>query len=54
MFDEFDSTDDNYATQGFQKAESAESTAEVRKRIEELLEKKRLKEMLDDTDSWEL
>ena len=32
---------------------SEEKNPEVRKRIDELLEKKRLKEMLDDTDDWE-
>ena len=29
-----------------------EHDAEVRKRIDELLEKKRLKELLDDSDDW--
>lgn len=29
-----------------------ESSSQVRKRIDDLLEKKRLKELLDDTDDW--
>lgn len=31
---------------------SNEDTAQVRKRIERLLEEKRLKELLDDTEDW--
>lgn len=31
---------------------SEASNAEVRKRIDDLLERKRLKELLDDTDDW--
>lgn len=31
---------------------SDKKDAEVRKRIDDLLEKKRLKELLDDTDDW--
>ena len=34
-------------------AEKAEHDKQVRKRIDELLEKKRLKELLGDSDEWE-
>lgn len=36
------------------KGEQAQHNSEVRKRIDELLEQKRLKELLDDADDWEL
>ena len=35
-------------------AEHAAHDKEVRKRIDELLEKKRLKELLDDEDDWDV
>lgn len=35
-----------------QEIEKAEHDHEVRKRIDDLLEKKRLKELLDDSDDW--
>lgn len=34
--------------------EEAIKNAKVRKRIDELLEKKRLKEMLDESDDWDV
>ena len=34
--------------------EESDKNAKIRKRIDELLEKKRLKEMLDDTDDWDI
>lgn len=34
--------------------EDAIKTAKVRKRIDELMEKRRLKELLDDTDDWDI
>ena len=36
------------------KGEKAAHDTEVRKRIEALLEKKRLKELLDDEDDWDI
>ncbi|MBL4911458.1 MAG: hypothetical protein JKX78_15800 [Alteromonadaceae bacterium] len=35
-------------------AEHAAHDKEVRKRIDDLLEKKRLKELLDDEDDWDI
>jgi len=32
----------------------AEKNTKIRKRIDELLEKKRLKELLDDSDDWDV
>jgi len=34
--------------------EQAAKNTKVRKRIDELLEKKRLKELLDDSDDWDI
>ena len=36
------------------KDNQASHKCEVRKRIEELLERKRLKELLDDSDDWDI
>ena len=36
------------------KGDQAAHKCEVRKRIEELLERKRLKELLDDSDDWDI
>lgn len=36
------------------KGEKATHNSEVRKRIDDLLEKKRLKELLDDSDDWDI
>ncbi|GHF85689.1 PA3496 family putative envelope integrity protein [Thalassotalea marina] len=33
---------------------SEEKSADVRKRIDDLLERKRLKELLDDSDDWDI
>ncbi len=35
------------------KSEKAKHNSDVRKRIEELLAKKRLKDLLDDADDWD-
>ncbi|SEK64712.1 hypothetical protein SAMN05216262_10214 [Colwellia chukchiensis] len=40
--------------QDLPKSEKAAHTCEVRKRIDELLERKRLKALLDDSEDWEL
>ncbi len=36
------------------KGEQAAHNAEVRKRIDDLLERKRLKELIDDSDDWDI
>lgn len=36
------------------KGEKAEHNSDVRKRIDDLLERKRLKELLDDSDDWDI
>ncbi|KXJ49170.1 MAG: hypothetical protein AXW17_11465 [Colwellia sp. Phe_37] len=36
------------------KGEKATHNSEVRKRIDDLLERKRLKELLDDSDDWDI
>jgi hypothetical protein len=36
------------------KGDKAERNSQVRQRIEDMLERKRLKELLDDSDDWEL
>jgi hypothetical protein len=55
MSDEFSARDE---TQDYDKdlatGKKAEANTKVRKRIDDLLEKKRLKEALDDSDDWEI
>ena len=59
--DLFDDADMNFSEQEFQQDNSSNSTqdagsaasAKTRQRIDELLEKKRLRELLDE-DEWEL
>ena len=36
------------------KGEKAEHNSEIRKRIDDLLEQKRLKALLDDSDDWDI
>jgi hypothetical protein len=36
------------------KGEQAAHNSEVRKRIDDLLERKRLKDLLDDSDDWDI
>ncbi|WP_257174043.1 PA3496 family putative envelope integrity protein [Colwellia sp. M166] len=36
------------------KGEKATHNSEVRRRIDDLLERKRLKELLDDSDDWDI
>ncbi|WP_448568602.1 PA3496 family putative envelope integrity protein [Thalassotalea ganghwensis] len=38
----------------FEESTSSVDSAKVRKRIDDLLERKRLKELLDDTDDWDI
>jgi len=47
--DDSTSYDDDLA-----KGDKAERNSQVRQRIEDMLEKKRLKELLDDSDDWDL
>ena len=59
MSDDFIDIDDSDPISDEEKAdwtdaEHAAHDKEVRKRIDELLEKKRLKELLDDEDDWDI
>lgn len=50
---EFTSTDPIESYDGdLPKGDDADKNSQVRKRIDDLLERKRLKELLDDTDDW--
>lgn len=54
-FDNIDNTDSNVDSDkdsSIDVKNSEVKDAKVRKRIDDLLEKKRLKELLDDTDDW--
>jgi len=55
MSDEFRAKDES---QDYEKdlatGKKAENNTKVRKRIDDLLEKKRLREALDDSDDWEI
>jgi len=55
MSDEFRTKDES---QDYEKdlatGKKAENNTKVRKRIDDLLEKKRLREALDDSDDWEI
>jgi len=55
MSDEFSTNDDseNY-DKDLATGKKAEKNTKVRKRIDDLLEKKRLREALDDSDDWEI
>ncbi len=59
MSDDFISIDDDDPMleddqENWTKEEKAKYNKEVRKRIDELLEKKRLKELLGDDDDWDI
>jgi hypothetical protein len=59
MNNDFIDIEDNEPIRGDEKSnestsEQAQHDKEVRKRIDDLLEKKRLKELLDDEDDWEI
>jgi hypothetical protein len=47
-------TDQSSYDKDLPKGEKAEHNSDVRKRIDELLEQKRLKHLLDDSEDWEL
>ena len=55
MSDEFSPNDDseNY-DKDLATGKKADKNTKVRKRIDDLLEKKRLREALDDSDDWEI
>ena len=55
MSDEFSTNDgsENY-DKDLAIGKKAEKNTKVRKRIDDLLEKKRLREALDDSDDWEI
>jgi hypothetical protein len=55
MSDEYTSSEntDNFDSD-LPQGEQADKNTQVRKRIDALMEKKRLKEMLDDSDDWTL
>jgi hypothetical protein len=55
MSDEYSSNDesDNY-DKDLAIGKKAQANTEVRKRIDDLLEKKRLREALDDSDDWDI
>ncbi len=55
MSDEFRTSDEpeNY-DKDLATGKKAETNTKVRKRIDDLLEKKRLREELDDSDDWEI
>jgi hypothetical protein len=55
MSDEFSTNDDseNY-DKDLATGKKADKNTKVRKRIDDLLEKKRLREALDDSDDWEI
>lgn len=52
--DEIDSIDESDYDKDLAKGNKAERNSKVRRRIDDLLERKRLKELLDDSDDWEL
>lgn len=52
MSDNIDNIDGNIYDKELAKGNKAEHKNKVRQRIDELMEKKRLKELLDDSDDW--
>lgn len=50
--DIMDGNDNSDFDDGMIADEKSESNSNVRKKIDDLLEKKRLKELLDDSDDW--
>jgi len=55
MSDEFKSSDESVDyDKDLATGKKAEKNTKVRKRIDDLLEKKRLREALDDSDDWEI
>lgn len=49
-----DDGDDSDYDNDLAKGDKAERNSKVRQRIEDMLEKKRLKELLDDPNDWDL
>ena len=47
-------TDQESYDEDMPKGEKAKHNSDVRKRIDDLLERKRLKELLDDSDDWDI
>ncbi len=54
MSDNVENIDDSNYDNDLATGEKAEKNSKVRKRIDDLMEKKRLKELLDDSDDWDL
>jgi hypothetical protein len=55
MSDDIDNIDDdNVYDDDLAKGDKAKLNTQVRQRIEDMIEKKRLKELLDGSDDWEL
>jgi len=54
MNDNIDNIDENDYDNDLAKGDEAERNSTVRRRIDALMEKKRLKELLDDSEDWEL
>jgi len=54
MSDNVDSIDINKYDSDLASGDEAEKNSKVRKRIDDLMEKKRLKELLDDEEDWDL
>lgn len=62
MTEEFDSDDDlldddnelDYEQEDKSSKQDPKHTKEVRQRLDDLLERRRLKELLDDTDDWDI
>lgn len=54
MTDNIENIDDSKYDNDLATGKKAENNTKVRQRIDELMEKKRLQELLDDTDDWDL
>lgn len=54
MNDDIDNIDGNDYDNDLAKGDEAEHNSTVRRRIDELIEKKRLKDLIDDSDDWKL
>jgi hypothetical protein len=54
MSDNAESIDDSTYDNDLATGDKAEKNSKVRKRIDDLMEKKRLKELLDDSDDWDI
>ena len=54
MADNLDTIEDNNYDNDLPKGKTSEINSQVRKRIEDLMEKKRLKSLLDDSEDWDI